>query len=57
MQCCRDRHFFEEVLLTDEAESTREVIGIFYNNHIWAEENSHGFSEGRFQKEINASVF
>lgn len=49
--------FLGNILFTDEASFSRDCIRNFHNNHLWADENPHGFFEGNHQYQFSLNVW
>lgn len=49
--------FLRHILFTDEANFSRESIRNFHNNHIWADQNPHEFTECNFQHQFSLNVW
>ena len=46
-----------EIMLTDEANFSRNEIKNFHNNHVWAEENPHAVVESNHQNQFSVNVW
>lgn len=50
-------YFDCQILFTDEACFSRTSIINFHNEHVWAEENPHGYVETHFQEQFSLNVW
>lgn len=57
IQRCRNPHFLNNIIFTDEAKFSRMAILNTHNTHIWAIENPNAISENRHQYQFSINVW
>ena len=52
-----NRPFLAQVCFTDEANFSRDAIINFHNDHWWAQENPHAYSQNNHQQQFSVNVW